>query len=484
MPARFWYHRAGCSIGLLTPQQPALTACLADVIAFTPLVRYGGLMRIAVFGLGYVGTVTAAGLASCGHQVWGVDVDPAKVDLLGSGRSPIVEPRIDDLVAASVRSGALRVTRDAAEALDRADVSLLCVGTPSTPRGDTDLTYLRRALADLRAAMLVAAPPDSGRHAVVIRSTVPPGTGAEVVAPAFADAPAPGWQVGTAMCPEFLREGSSVADFFEPPMVVVGSEEPWVGALVAEVFGFLDRQVRHVGVPTAEALKYACNAYHAAKVSFANEMGRVFRAYGVDSREVMDVFAEDHVLNISAAYLRPGFAFGGSCLPKDLRALLHMARMNSLDVPLLSGVLRTNELVIRDVVDRLVAGRSRTVALLGLSFKSDTDDLRESPSVELAEQLIGKGFELRVYDPIVHPERLIGANLRHIEARMPHLRRVLFDSPGAAMAGAGTAVVATSDPAVVAQLRAAPPPRIVDLSGRLGAAVEALPGYEGVGWAR
>ncbi|HEY6793062.1 MAG TPA: nucleotide sugar dehydrogenase [Kineosporiaceae bacterium] len=441
-------------------------------------------MKIAVFGLGYVGTVTAAGMASRGHQVWGVDVDAMKIELLRSGRSPVVEPAIDELVAQGVGDGSLRVTTEAAEAIEGADVSLLCVGTPSTARGDTDLSYLRRALADIKGAMATTAPPASGRHAVVVRSTVPPGTGSQVVAPQFVDCSPAGWHVGTAMCPEFLREGSSVADFFDPPLVVVGSDETWVGDLTAEVFAFLECQVRHVSVRSAEALKYACNAFHATKVSFANEMGRLFRAHGIDSREVMEVFSADQVLNISPAYLRPGFAFGGSCLPKDLRALLHLARVSSLDVPLLSGVLRTNELVIRDVVDRLVAGPSREVALLGLSFKAGTDDLRESPNVELAEQLLGKGFDLRIYDPIVHPDRLIGANLRHIEARLPHLRRLLYSTPRAAMTGAGTAVVATSDAAVVRDLCTAPPQRIVDLNGRLGGAVEALPGYEGIGWAK
>jgi len=442
-------------------------------------------MKVAVFGLGYVGAVTAAGLASRGHEVWGVDVDQVKVDLLGSGRSPVVEPGIDELITRSVGSGALRVTTDAVTALEGADVSLLCVGTPSTPRGDTDLTYLRRALADIRRALDVVTPPASGRHIVVVRSTVPPGTGDDLVAPVFADGGLDGrWEVGTAMCPEFLREGSGVADFFDPPFVVVGTGQDWVASSLGELFAFLGQDARHVSVRSAEALKYACNAFHATKVSFTNEMSRIFRAYGIDSREVMEIFVEDRVLNVSPAYLRPGFAFGGSCLPKDLRSLLHMARMHSLDVPMLAGTLRTNEIVVRDVVDRLLAGASHTVALLGLSFKMDTDDLRESPNVELAELLIGKGFDVRIYDPIVNPERLIGANLRYIEARLPHLRRALFGTPAEAMAGADTVIVATTDPAAVAQLCADPPERILDLSGRLGPAVEALPGYEGVGWAR
>ena len=214
---------------------------------------------------------------------------------------------------------------------------------------------------------------------------------------------------------------------------------------MTEIFSFLDHEIRLVDVRSAEALKYACNAFHATKISFANEMARVFRVFGVDSREVMRVFSEDTVLNISPAYLMPGFAFGGSCLPKDLRALLDMARLNALDVPLLAGTLQTNELVIRDVVDRLIASPFRTVAMLGLSFKMNTDDLRESPNVELAERLIGKGFEVRIYDPIINPERLMGSNLRYIESRLPHLRRLLVGTPGEALDGCGAAVVATSD---------------------------------------
>jgi GDP-mannose 6-dehydrogenase len=285
------------------------------------------------------------------------------------------------------------------------------------------------------------------------------------------------------MCPEFLREGSGVADFFRPPFVVLGTSDGRVTELLTAMFSFLDREIRVVGVRSAEALKYACNAFHATKVSFANEMARIFRVLGVDSREVMQVFSEDTILNISAAYLMPGFAFGGSCLPKDLRALLDMARVNVLDVPLLAGTLRTNELVITDVVDRLIASPFRTVAMLGLSFKMDTDDLRESPNVELAERLIGKGFDVRIYDPIVNPERLVGSNLRYIESRLPHLRRLLYATPREALAGSEAALVATSDGRVLDELRTAPPGWILDLHGRLGAEVERLPGYEGIGWA-
>ena len=251
---------------------------------------------------------------------------------------------------------------------------------------------------------------------------------------------------------------------------------------MTELFSFLDREIRLVDVRSAEALKYACNAFHATKISFANEMARIFRMYGVDSREVMKVFSEDKILNISPAYLTPGFAFGGSCLPKDLRSLLDMARANSLDVPLLSGTLHSNELVIRDAVDRLIASPYRTVAMLGLSFKMNTDDLRESPNVELAERLIGKGFDVRIYDPIINPERLMGSNLRYIESRLPHLRRLLFGTPCEALHGCGAAIVATSDRSALDDLRTAAPAWILDLHGRLGKDIEGMPGYEGIGW--
>ncbi|GAA1561551.1 nucleotide sugar dehydrogenase [Kribbella sancticallisti] len=440
-------------------------------------------MKVAVFGLGYVGSVTAACLAANGHDVWGVDVDTAKVDPITMGRSPVVEPGLDELMAAGVAAGRLHATTDPRAALDRADVSLICVGTPSTASGSTDLTYIRRAVQDIAAAARTVAPPASGFHSIVIRSTVPPGTVDTVVGPVLAEQPpGDGFDFGTAMCPEFLREGSGLADFFAPPFVVVGTADPRVGSALTELFGFLPKPVQVVDVRTAEALKYACNAFHATKVSFANEMGRIFRFYAVDSREVMRLFCQDTSLNISPYYLRPGFAFGGSCLPKDLRSVLHLARMNDTDLPLLAGTLASNELIVRDVVDRVVAGPGREVALLGLSFKTATDDLRESPSVELAERLIGKGYNVRIYDSIVNPSRLVGANKRHVQSKLPHLQRVLTDDPVEALRGADLALVSTTDSQVVDALLEHPPGRTIDLSGRLGADVEALPGYEGVGW--
>ena len=440
-------------------------------------------MKVAVVGLGYVGTVTAACLASQGHDVWGIDVDAAKVDDVCRGRSPVAEPGLDALVEQAVAGGTLHASTSYLSALDGADVSLVCVGTPSTACGAADLFYIRRAVDDIVAAIKLVTPPPSGHHSVIIRSTVPPGTVEEVVVPTLTRGLASTEiAVGAAMCPEFLREGSGVADFFGAPYVVVGTSDPRVAEAAASLFSFLGQPARVVDVRIAEALKYASNAFHATKVSFANEMSRLLRLLGVDSREVMSLFCEDNVLNVSSAYLRPGFAFGGSCLPKDLRSLLHLARTNSADLPMLAGTLATNELVISDVVNRVVASDGRTVALLGLSFKTDTDDLRESPNVELAERLVGKGFDVRIYDPAVNPARLIGANRRHVESKLPHLRRLLKREPGAALNGADVAVVSSTDPAVRAALLAAPPCRLLDLSGRLGNEVESLPGYEGIGW--
>lgn len=437
-------------------------------------------MKVAVIGLGYVGTVTAACLAANGHDVWGVDVDAAKVDEICGGRSPVAEPGLDAVVARAVADGSLHATTSSADAVAGAEISLVCVGTPSTARGAADLSYIRRAVADIAAALADGGP--AGPHSVIIRSTVPPGTVEDIVTPILVGPAGGAPLAGAGMCPEFLREGSGVADFYAPPMIVVGTADRQVADSVTSLFGFLSQPVQVVETRTAEALKYACNAFHATKVSFTNELSRLFRLLGVDSREVMELFCEDRVLNISPAYLRPGYAFGGSCLPKDLRSLLHLARLSGADMPLLAGTLATNDLVISEVVDRVVACDSRKVALLGLSFKADTDDLRESPNVELAERLIGKGFEVQVYDQVVNPDRLVGANRRYVESKLPHLHRLLARAPGEALSGADVAVVSTSAPIVTEALLAASPPHLIDLIGRLGPDVESLPGYEGLGW--
>jgi GDP-mannose 6-dehydrogenase len=447
-------------------------------------------MKVTVFGLGYVGTVTAACLANNGHEVWGVDPERTKVATVSQGLSPVVEPGLGALVADAAARGTLHATTDPVDAMTGADISLVCVGTPSSPHGATDLSYVLRAVGDIGRALSSSSSSSGtssgspGFHSVVIRSTVPPGTVEGQLAPALEAelGEAVGPRVGMAMCPEFLREGSGVADFFDPPFTVVGTAQPETATAMDRLLEFLDRPVRVVPVRTAEALKYACNAFHATKVSFANELARLYRSLGVDARAVMELFCEDDRLNISPKYLSPGFAFGGSCLPKDLRSLLHLGRINSVELPLLVGTLSSNQFVVDDVVQRVLAGAGRKVAVLGLSFKMQTDDLRESPNVELAETLLGKGFDVRIYDPIIQPSRLVGANLEYVQSRLPHLGRLLADSPAEALQHADIAVVSSYADAVVGALLGDPPPAIIDLSGRLGDEVEAIPGYEGVGW--
>ena len=440
-------------------------------------------MRVAIFGLGYVGTVTAAALAANGHDVVGVDVDATKVQQIAGGRSPVVEPELGALVRAGARRGHLSATTDPVTAVAGAEASLVCVGTPSSPTGSTDLRAVERAVGDIADALASGTRVPAGGHAVVVRSTVPPGTVDGVLLPLLRQRLAgTGVTAGIGMCPEFLREGSAIADFYDAPLHVVGTESEHVAETMRRLFAFLPMPLRVVGTREAESLKYACNAFHATKVSFANELGRLLRHLGVDSRRVMQLFCEDTKLNVSTSYLSPGFAFGGSCLPKDLRSLLFVARMNCVDLPLLSGTLATNELSVSDVVNRVVATDARSVALLGLSFKADSDDLRESPYVDLAETLIGKGYDVRIYDPVVDPTRLVGANRRSLESQLPHVRRVLRPSAVLALADVDLALVSSAHPSVVDALLALTPPRTIDLSGRLGPRVEGLPGYEGVAW--
>lgn len=442
-------------------------------------------MNVTLFGLGYVGTVTATCLAARGHRVVGVDTDHDKVAAVNAGRSPVIEPGLDELLAQAVESGALRATDSVRDGLRDSDLSIVCVGTPSAANGSTELLQVRRVVSEIGSALAGSARP----HTVVIRSTVPPGTVGEVVAPLLESTS--GRPVGTdlqvAMCPEFLREGSSVADFFAPPFLVIGGSAA-AAVEVRKLFGFLDCSIHVVATRSAESIKYACNAFHALKVSFANELSRLYRMLEVDSRQVMDVFVQDRQLNISPAYLRPGFAFGGSCLPKDLRSLLYLGRMNSVHLPVLDASLASNEMLIREVADRILAavdsggGHNRQVALLGLSFKHNTDDLRESPNVSLAEILIGKGLDVQIHDPVVNLAHLTGANLRYVQDRLPHLHKVLHDDPAEALDGAHVAVVSSAHPDVLRAVREADPPVVLDLNGRLGAPLETLVGYEGVGW--
>ncbi|MEV8612329.1 nucleotide sugar dehydrogenase [Amycolatopsis sp. NPDC051373] len=443
-------------------------------------------MRISVFGLGYVGCVSAACLAGNGHEVVGVDVNPVKVDLVTRGNAPVVEERIGELTAEVVASGALRATTDVAEAVAATDMSLVCVGTPSAPNGSLSTEYLERVADEIGEALAhKAVTSKERRHTVVFRSTMLPGTCLDLLVPILekSSGRTAGVDFGVAVNPEFLREGTSVRDFFDPPKTVIGELDTASGDIVAELYTGLPGDVFRVPIPVAEMTKYADNAFHGLKIGFANELGAVCRALGLDSHKVMDVFLADRKLNVSPAYLRPGFAFGGSCLPKDLRGLVYAARRADVSVPILEHVLPSNEDHLQRAFDLVARTGKRKVGLFGLSFKPGTDDLRESPLVELAERLLGKGFDLKIYDANVSLSRLMGANREYIDARLPHLGQLLAGSVEEVLEHAEVCLVGTSDPAVLAALPHGGEQTLVDLVRIPDAEVRrAEEGYVGLAW--
>jgi len=383
-------------------------------------------MDISIFGLGYVGAVSLACLSRDGHRVVGVDIDSNKLDLIRNGKSPIVEGGIMELMAEVVASGRVSVTDNAAEAIRDTSISFVCVGTPSSPNGDQNLGAMKRLAEQIGAALKTK----DAHHTVVVRSTVQPGTVDKVVVPLLESHS--GKKAGTdfSICfqPEFLREGTSIKDYDHPPMTVVGASDDASAAALRELFGGLPCDFIETDITTAETLKYACNTFHALKITFANEVGRLCQALGADPIRVMDLLCEDKQLNISRAYLRPGFAFGGSCLPKDLRALLYMAKRDDVDIPMLRALLPSNRIHVEHALDLILARGTRSVGVIGLSFKSGTDDLRESPLVTLVEHMIGKGLDLKIYDPEVRVSRLIGANRDYIDNAIPHIGDLMCES--------------------------------------------------------
>ena len=379
--------------------------------------------KVSVFGLGYVGSVTAACLAHEGHRVVGVDVNPAKVEMLETGRSPIIEAGLEELVAAG-RSGChLHATTDAVSAVLQSEISLICVGTPSTRSGRTDLSYIERVCLEIGEALRQK----QGFHWVVLRSTVLPGTTESVIIPLLEKGS--GKRTGTefAVCfnPEFIREGTAVSDFFEPSFTVLGTANHECLQALRDLYDGLPGPVFETTVAAAEMVKYACNAFHAVKVSFANEIGTLCKSLGVDTHSVAEIFKSDTRLNISAAYLSPGYAFGGSCLPKDLRALTCRARELDLHLPLLEGILPSNTEHIKRAAEAVLSTNARTVGVLGLSFKAGTDDLRESPLVHLIKLLIGEGIKIQIWDRDVSLGRLVGSNRQYIEDVIPHIGSLL-----------------------------------------------------------
>jgi GDP-mannose 6-dehydrogenase len=401
-------------------------------------------MKISVFGLGYVGVVSAACLAKDGHTVTGVDPNQTKVDLVNSGHTPIIEDQVEELIAEAVDAGRLVATQDARRAVAETEISLICVGTPSQSNGSLDLSYVRSVCAEIGNAI----GEKNQKHIVVVRSTMLPGTMPDIVLPALesASGKVAGTDFGLAINPEFLREGSAVFDYRNPPKTVIGRSDDETGNVVASLFSHFPGPIVMTDLRTAEMVKYVDNVWHALKVGFANEVGNIAKALGIDGHQVMDIFCKDTKLNLSPYYLKPGFAFGGSCLPKDLRAFTYKARALDLNLPILESILPSNELQIQKALRMVTAKNKKKIGVLGFSFKSGTDDLRESPVVELIERLIGKGYDLQIYDKNVNMARLVGANREYILNRIPHLAALMVESVDSIVEHADVVVIGNGDP--------------------------------------
>jgi GDP-mannose 6-dehydrogenase len=403
----------------------------------------GDSVRIAIFGLGYVGVVSAACLARDGHDVLGVDPNPVKRDLINQAKSPIVEPHLQELITEVVGAGRLRATDDAVAAVKHADILLICVGTPGSSNGSLDLQYVRRVCQQIGSVLAK----EDAYKVVVARSTMLPGSMMSVVIPTLESASGKraGQHFGVCINPEFLREGTAVHDYDHPPKTVIGANDERAAGPLRELYAKLDAPMIVTELPIAEMVKYADNTWHALKVAFGNEMGRLCKALNVDGRTLMELFVKDTKLNISPTYLRPGFAFGGSCLPKDLRALTYQGRAVDVETPVLSAVLESNDLHIDHAMNMIRATGKRRIGLMGLSFKAGTDDLRESPIVTLAEYLIGKGYELAIYDRNVQLASLVGANKEYILDHIPHISRLMVQEPAQLFAASDVVVLATAE---------------------------------------
>jgi GDP-mannose 6-dehydrogenase len=401
-------------------------------------------MKISVLGLGYVGAVSAACLARDGHEVIGVDPERTKVDLINAGKTPIIEKDIGPIIAEQVAAGRLRASTELSHAVRHTDLSLVCVGTPSQANGGIDLKYVRRVCEEIGRTLAT----HHGAPVIVMRSTMLPGTMREVVIPALEkfSGKRAGEEFGVCINPEFLREGTAVHDYYHPPKTVIGEVSRASGDLLASVYAAMPGPMIRTDIETAEMVKYADNAWHALKVGFANEIGNLCKGVGVDGHKVMDIFCQDRKLNLSPYYLKPGFAFGGSCLPKDVRALLYKAKTLDLSLPILSAVLPSNQLQIERGLQAVIDKGGRKIGILGFSFKAGTDDLRESPMVELAERLIGKGYELRVYDRNVSLAAVHGANRDYILNKIPHISRLMVPTIEEVLEHSQTIVIGNAAP--------------------------------------
>jgi GDP-mannose 6-dehydrogenase len=401
-------------------------------------------LRISIFGLGYVGAVSAGCLANEGHQVIGVDPVKTKVDLINRGQTPIIEAEIGDLIAANVQSERLRATDSVAEAVHDSEISFVCVGTPSQTNGNLDFRYIRRVCEEIGAALRTK----STRHTVVIRSTILPGTMRNIVIPILEESSGKkaGKDFGVCNNPEFLREGSAVKDFHHPPKTVIGQIDAESGDTLSSLYSELDAPLIRTDLETAEMVKYVDNTWHALKIGYANEIGNLSKAFGIDAHAVMNIFCQDKKLNISPAYLMPGFAFGGSCLPKDLRALAYQAKSKDLQLPILNAILPSNEMQVSRGLQLIMDAGHKRIGVLGFSFKAGTDDLRESPVIEVIERLLGKGYDLKIYDRNVNLASLVGANRDFILNRIPHISKMMVDGIDAVLTHAETIVIGNMDP--------------------------------------
>ena len=439
-------------------------------------------MKVSVFGLGYVGSVSAASFAADGHTVVGVDVNPAKVESLNEGRSPIVEKGLDELIRETTGDGRLRATTSTREAVEGTDLSLICVGTPSRKNGSLDLTYLERVCEQIGEVLR----DKTTYHVVVVRSTVLPGTTPGVVIPALERTSGKkyGTDFGVSVNPEFLREGTALHDFRNPPMTLVGHNYASDAEPTQALYSQVDAEMVTTSIRTAEMIKYASNTWHALKVCFANEVGNLCKRLEIDSHEVMDIFCRDEKLNLSSYYMKPGFAFGGSCLPKDVRAMQYRAKECDLEMPVIQSILGSNDLQIKHAIEMVVETGKKKVGLLGFSFKAGTDDLRESPIVILAEALLGKGYSLSIYDKNVSVARLVGANKEYINTQIPHLSSLLSDSIDDVIRDADVIVVGNGSPEFAEALKTTRPDQIViDLFRLKGIAKEEIPAkYTGICW--
>jgi GDP-mannose 6-dehydrogenase len=438
-------------------------------------------MKVSVFGLGYVGSESAAMLAADGHDVVGVDLNADKVAAINGGTSPIVEPGLGEALQDVVARGRLRATTDTAEAVMASEISLICVGTPSRRNGSLDLSYVERVAKEIGTVLRTK----DSYHVVVVRSTVLPGSTHGIVIPALEEASGKkyGEGFGVSMNPEFLREGTAIKDFRHPPLTLVGHNHAADAVGTRALYDNLDAPVMSTSIQTAEMIKYTSNTWHALKVCFANEIGNLCKQLDVDSHDVMDIFCKDQQLNLSSYYLKPGFAFGGSCLPKDVRAIQYRAKELDVELPVISAILPSNKLQISTALDQILETGKNRVGLLGFSFKAGTDDLRESPLVTLAEQLLGKGIKLRIYDKNVLLARLVGANKEFINERIPHLSSLLCESIDEVLSDSDVLVVGNKSPEFAdALLKTRPEQIVIDLVrvARDGARIPAE--YRGICW--